>query len=116
MGWKLITWDLTNDTVENFLVGNNSPLPVGEVYLSCFAVYPAPVAERSFDLSSIYFSQLRVVKLDDYLGAGIKEIPVEKASVSAFYDLLGRKLPKEPASGIYIILYDNGKAVKAIKN
>ena len=32
-----------------------------------------------------------------------------------YYSILGIKLPQEPESGIYIILYDNGKAKKVIK-
>jgi len=116
VGWKLITWDMSNDPVENYLVGNNSALPAGNVNLSCFAVYPAPAEERSFDLSSIFFSGLRVVKFGNYLSpVGIEKPSTEKAAVSAYYDLLGRKLAKEPTNGIYIILYDNGKAAKAMK-
>ena len=32
-----------------------------------------------------------------------------------YYSVLGRELPSEPASGIYIILYDNGKAEKVLR-
>jgi hypothetical protein len=35
--------------------------------------------------------------------------------VAGYYNILGQKLPKEPESGIYIILYDTGKAEKIIK-
>ena len=35
--------------------------------------------------------------------------------VKGYYSITGAKLPKEPASGIYIILYDNGKAEKVVK-
>jgi len=35
--------------------------------------------------------------------------------VAGYYNILGQKLPKEPESGIYIIMYDNGNSEKAIK-
>ena len=35
--------------------------------------------------------------------------------VVGYYSILGQKLPQEPQSGLYIILYDNGKAVKILK-
>jgi len=78
VGWKLITWDMANDPVENYIIGNKSPLPAGNVLnLSCFGIYPAPISERSFEVSSLYFSQLRVVKLSGYIaGNGMKDIPV----------------------------------------
>jgi uncharacterized protein (TIGR02145 family) len=46
----------------------------------------------------------------------INEISVEKGkNVLSYYSILGEKLPKEPISGLYIILYSDGKAVKMIK-
>ena len=75
VGWRQITWDMANDPVENFLVGSGSQLPAGNVLnLSCFAVLPAPMAERSFDVSSIYFSRLRVVRLGNYINH-LDEVP-----------------------------------------
>jgi len=35
--------------------------------------------------------------------------------VFGFYDIIGRKLPKEPTSGLFIILYNDGSAEKVIK-
>ena len=35
--------------------------------------------------------------------------------IIGYYTLLGQKLPQEPQKGIYIILYDNGKAEKVVK-
>lgn len=35
--------------------------------------------------------------------------------IVGYYSITGTKLPKEPASGIYIILYDNRKAEKVVK-
>ncbi|MDR0872499.1 MAG: leucine-rich repeat protein [Prevotellaceae bacterium] len=39
----------------------------------------------------------------------------ERSRTVACYSILGQKLPKEPESGIYIILYDNGTAKKFVK-
>ena len=66
VGWRQITWDMANDPVANIWVGSNSALPAGDVLnLSSFALFPAPIAERNFDVSSIYFSNLRVVRLSN---------------------------------------------------
>ncbi|MDR0873183.1 MAG: leucine-rich repeat domain-containing protein [Prevotellaceae bacterium] len=47
---------------------------------------------------------------------GINDVEtLPAASVAGYYNILGTKLPKEPASGVYIILYDNGKVEKVIK-
>jgi len=35
--------------------------------------------------------------------------------VVGYYSILGQPLPREPESGIYIIMYDNGKAEKVLK-
>ena len=48
--------------------------------------------------------------------SGIDDIAVENATVTGYFDILGRKLPEEPTKGLYIIQYDNGKTVKIIKN
>ncbi|MDR0874361.1 MAG: hypothetical protein LBN27_13020 [Prevotellaceae bacterium] len=43
-------------------------------------------------------------------------VPVsERSRTVAYYNLLGQKLLQEPASGIYIIVYDNGKVEKIVK-
>jgi uncharacterized protein (TIGR02145 family) len=43
-------------------------------------------------------------------------VPVsERSRTVACYNLLGKKLPKAPDSGIYIIVYDNGKVEKVVK-
>ncbi len=45
---------------------------------------------------------------------GINDVEMTKTPV-AFYSLMGVKLQDEPASGMYIILYDNGTAEKVTK-
>jgi len=78
VGWKLITWNMASDPVVTHVTGSTTTLPVGDVLnLSCFVVYPAPLAERYFEVSSIYFSQLRVVQLGNYIPSGMNEILVD---------------------------------------
>ena len=36
-------------------------------------------------------------------------------TITGYYTLTGIKLPKEPASGVYIITYDDGTAVKVMR-
>jgi len=43
--------------------------------------------------------------------AGLAPTP----QVAGYYSILGQKLPKEPESGLYIIIYDNGKSGKVLK-
>jgi hypothetical protein len=45
----------------------------------------------------------------------VEPLPATPIQVAGYYSIPGAKLPKEPASGLYIILYDNGKAEKAVK-
>jgi uncharacterized repeat protein (TIGR02543 family) len=49
---------------------------------------------------------------------GIKDIKTETehAKVVGYYNIMGQKLPKEPASGIFIVLYDDGTVKKVIVN
>ena len=117
-GWKLITWDLNNtEGLSHPWLGGSDEVPAGVAL--CLKSVHTQTAELLDVLSGKFWvSQVQAVRLGDFIpppGTGIKEISVEKASVSAYYDLLGRKLPKEPANGIYIILYDNGTAKKVMK-
>ncbi|GHT33893.1 hypothetical protein FACS189434_09110 [Bacteroidia bacterium] len=38
-----------------------------------------------------------------------------ESNIVGYYSILGQKLLKEPVSGVYIILYDNGKVEKVLK-
>jgi len=42
-------------------------------------------------------------------------ITSKTAQIIGYYSTLGQKLPREPESGLYIILYDNGKSEKIMK-
>ena len=42
-------------------------------------------------------------------------VEAEPALIVGYYSILGQKLPKEPQSGVYIIVYDNGKTEKVLK-
>ena len=47
--------------------------------------------------------------------SGIDAPLTEPAFITGYYSILGAKLPKEPQSGMYIIMYSNGKAKKVLK-
>jgi len=52
-------------------------------------------------------------------GGGVTGIVETRHATSlqivGYYSILGQKLPKEPESGFYIIMYDNGKIEKSVK-
>jgi len=50
-------------------------------------------------------------KTSGVVGAGLAPAP----QVAGYYSILGQKLLQEPESGMYIIIYDNGKAEKVLK-
>ena len=39
----------------------------------------------------------------------------KEKNIIGYYNIMGQKLTKEPASSIYIIKYDNGKTEKVVK-
>jgi len=49
------------------------------------------------------------------MSTGIGNISSEPARIMGYYNIMGIKLDKEPEKGLYIILYDNGKAEKRVK-
>jgi len=57
---------------------------------------------------------VRCVK-ESTVGVNSISSDTEKATVTAYFDMLGRELKKEPATGLYIIRYDNGTARKVVK-
>ena len=56
---------------------------------------------------------VRCVK-DNSISA-VNDISEESRNVVGYFDVLGRKFTEEPTSGIYIIVYDNGKTEKILK-
>jgi hypothetical protein len=50
-------------------------------------------------------------------GTGINTISseTENATVTGYFNLLGRKLQEEPTKGLYIIQYDNGTTKKMMR-
>ena len=58
---------------------------------------------------------VRCVADDNTTGINDISLDTENATVVGYYDILGRKLKEEPTRGIFIVLYDNGKARKLIK-
>jgi len=76
VGWKLVNWDLTADPFDNWaaLGTGTSDMPEGNnLNLSAIRVEPAPVEYLVFTPSTLWLSQLQVVKLGDYI-TGIKQI------------------------------------------
>jgi len=65
VGWKQISWDITNEPYIRPIVGGTNEIP-DPINLSCFVVSPA-TTDCSYEQSSIYFSRLRLVKLGDEL-------------------------------------------------
>ena len=48
-------------------------------------------------------------------GTGVANTQCVAPRVAGYYSIMGQKLQEEPQSGIYIIMYDNGKTEKVIK-
>ncbi|MDR0874013.1 MAG: hypothetical protein LBN27_11205 [Prevotellaceae bacterium] len=46
---------------------------------------------------------------------GIYDTAADGATVTGYYSILGAKLSQEPASGVFIVKYSNGKSVKVVK-
>jgi len=63
------------------------------------------IAKIAFD--DMVIMDVPVVETDNY--------PSLRANIVGYYSILGVRLNKEPASGFYIIVYDNGKAEKVLK-
>ena len=57
---------------------------------------------------------IRCVK-DENVGINDISTDTENATVTGFFDILGRKLNEEPKEGFYIIRYSNGTSKKMIK-
>jgi hypothetical protein len=51
----------------------------------------------------------------DCESTGLEAPQASPAAVSGYYNLQGARLTAPPASGVYIIQYDNGKTAKAVK-
>ena len=73
-----------------------------------------------------YYYSLTAQKGDEIIGLSngsfktsqtnaVKTITADNAKIMGYYSTLGQKLPQEPESGCYIILYDNGKTEKIMK-
>ena len=77
-------------------------------------IQPSYNAAFLYNSSPAYGYSIRCVKDG---GIGINEVSTdtENATVTGYFDILGRKLNEEPKQGIYIILYDNGKTKKVVK-
>ena len=64
------------------------------------------------DIAKISFGNMIITGVPVVETQCIASLP---ANIIGYYSILGTRLPKEPASGIYIIVYDNGTAEKVVK-
>jgi len=55
----------------------------------------------------------QIIEIDET--SVMKNVLSEKSAILGYYDLLGKRMSEEPASGIYIIVYDNGHVEKRMK-
>ena len=62
------------------------------------------------DISKIHFGDMITV---GNVGAGLA--PAQVANIVGYYSILGQRLTRELESGVYIIIYDNGKAEKIVR-
>ena len=66
VGWKRVSWDLTNDPFWRPILGGAESFPAN-LNTSCFWITPAPADERLYAPSTMYFSRLRSVHLGDFI-------------------------------------------------
>lgn len=72
------------------------------------------IDRQSLEVPHNYGAALRCVR--DNTPASVNTISSEKEkTIIGYFNIFGQKLPKEPASGLFIILYDNGESAKRIK-
>ena len=70
-------------------------------------------SEKAFALDDIFkisFGDMIVTAVETWRAASL-----QSANIIGYYNILGKKLENEPTSGIYIIVYDNGKTEKVVK-
>ena len=95
VGWKLITWDMAKDPVQQYLTTVNETFPANANWnFSCFLLYPAPAAERVYEVSSIYFSQLHVYQLGDFVDYEVKFDSQGGSSVASVFVADGNKITR----------------------
>jgi len=70
-----------------------------------------------FELQGDQYKCIRNIQfpiVEEKLPTGIETLYTTSLPVG-YYNILGQKLRQEPESGVYIIMYDNGKTKKAVK-
>jgi hypothetical protein len=77
VGWKLISWDLSNDPFVHWLISDEGPMPAGNnLNLSAIGLEGAPTAKLKFTPSYILLDELQVVKLGNFL-TSVKEVKAD---------------------------------------
>jgi N-acetylmuramoyl-L-alanine amidase len=75
VGWKKITWDISNDPFDHWLIGGTDAIPTGNVLnLSALALEGAAAADLSFLPSAVYIDELQVVKLGNPLVNSVPDV------------------------------------------
>lgn len=78
VGWKLISWDLSNDTFLNWLVNDTGEMPAGDnLNLSALVLEPAATEYLAFSTSALWIDELQVVKLGDFISSPLPPDPPE---------------------------------------
>ncbi len=72
-----------------------------------------PNADGTYTLSGV--TKPAVITANFILPTGVAEMPAGKKIIIGYYNILGKKLLKEPVEGMYLILYDDGTSEKVNK-
>lgn len=106
VGWKKITWDLTDDTGLFYpLLGGSGSLPESDpMCLKCLYVESAPDEYLEFEPSSFWVSQVEALQLSGYADIIVTFNSMGGSTVSPVYLSSGDKItpPTDPALDGYI--------------
>ena len=71
------------------------------------------------NVETIAFSDIAKITFGEMIVTAAPVVETLRATslpeIIGYYNIMGQKLSKEPQSGLYIVLYDNGKVVKVVK-
>jgi N-acetylmuramoyl-L-alanine amidase len=86
VGWKKITWDLSGDPFDHWLIGGSDAMPEGDALnLSALALEGADEENLSYLPGSVYIDDLQVVKLGKYLPNSLSK-PQAEDEISILFD------------------------------
>jgi len=99
---------------DQFGIDRSSGCSVGAVQgVLCNSAYTltVPAVDRVIEPYKDYTEEM----LEFICTTGIYDVASDGAVAVAYYSVLGVKLDKEPASGVFIVKYSNGTVVKVLK-